>query len=158
MMSLWRRTPKRKVRVKGVTISFLSLPPSKVLVWDGQRMQPVPAFSLVHFPTKTAMVFVANSEPSWRLRYTVFHEWHETQSHLGGQARAERKTLRDMFRAIERLGNSHPDLPDLFREAILYGRSPVHLAAMAAELRLAQKEMSPSMFAEFVQEARRNRI
>lgn len=153
MLSLWRRTPKRRIHVKGVCIPYLALPPSKVLVWDGEKMVQVPAFSLLHGPTNTGMVFVANTEPLWRMRYTVFHEWHETRSQMGGEERANKKTLRDMFRTIDKLGVSHPELPIRFYDSLQLRCNPVHLAALAAELWLAKREMSSTQFLEFLQEA-----
>jgi hypothetical protein len=90
------------------------------------------------------------------MRYTVFHEWHETRSQMGGEERATKKTLRDMFRTIEKLGVPHPELRTRFYDSLQLRGNPVHLAALAAELWLAKREMEPAQFLEFLQEAYAN--
>lgn len=160
---MWLVFSKKKEVVDGHEIKFLCLPWWLLIGGHGCKSWFTNAMCIVHYPSRTAMIFISSWEKRSRtFRYALYHEYWENLGSLGdlpsGYTKEKvGKLLRDNFHAWE------IDVPNL-RE-ILTKKSKAqdddyvhHLQALAMELALARREMPPSKFREFLDDAMSNRL
>ncbi len=152
---LWKKSKKRKVTVAGNEITYVRLFRWLLVGGSESKTTFVDAMRLVHIPTKTAMIFVADSKQSRKfLRYTLLHEYMECCYALGGKNYLEEQKpiLEKIFVSLEK------QVPHLMNALKKANCTPDHLFALIHETNLALKEMAKEEFEIFIADIIKNRL